>query len=417
MNNWKILSAYLANFWKHYITNVFMFLTPFLAPAFFPPGTSFMDSMIYMYILLPLGRMIRPVGIIFFSYLENRYGKSTVVRVSLCGLALMSFCLAFCPTYKHVGLLAPLLLLLGKICMNFFASGGSIGIILSIFEKTKEQSQSRHSSFYQITTVSGVIGAAVGVFCLSSFGLIADYWRLLYVIGTVIGVHAAFIPQILQKTENKNFFSLGFKKVFEHRKVLLAIMLVIGFSYANYYMVIWTLSGFVPQVAACSQHKMLLMNVFLLSIDACVLFFCAKYLSNIYKEKFMMMSALLISLLVIPLCGYIKYMSPIAIFATLSLFIILGSFYVAPMYAWAANLIPAKERYMIVALGSCLGPLFFGAPATAISLSLYKHFSYPSSIAWYWSFLALVAFCSVRVVSKVGLFPAKKSREALPLGT
>src|SRR5262249_38651761 len=96
------------NFFEHYDTALFGFLSPFLAPLIFPEKDP-MTALILTYAMLPLGMLARPFGSLVFGYLGDVYGRKYALFLTLSGMAFISCCTALSPTYNQVGILAPIL--------------------------------------------------------------------------------------------------------------------------------------------------------------------------------------------------------------------------------------------------------------------------------------------------------------------
>lgn len=115
-------SACLGNFFEHYDTALFGFLSTFLAPLIFP-DYDFLTALILTYAMIPLGMLARPVGALVFGYIGDKYG-SKALFLSLSGMGLLSFCTAFSPTYAQVGWLAPVIFCITRIVQNFLFRRG-----------------------------------------------------------------------------------------------------------------------------------------------------------------------------------------------------------------------------------------------------------------------------------------------------
>jgi len=77
--------------------------------------------------------------------------------------------------------------------------------------------------------------------------------------------------------------------------------------------------------------------------------------------------------------------------------VILGVVFAAPYHAWAIERVAPEHRYTILCLGSALGSQLIGAPASAISLSLYQ------MTGWVWSpgiYLGIIGAAACMVIRK-----------------
>src|SRR6187399_383973 len=106
-SRFQLWNACLGNLFEHYDTALFGFLSPFLAPLIFPEQDP-ITALIFTYAIIPLGMLARPLGALVFGYIGDLYGRERSLFFTLAGMALISFCIAFTPTYLQAGMLAPI---------------------------------------------------------------------------------------------------------------------------------------------------------------------------------------------------------------------------------------------------------------------------------------------------------------------
>lgn len=120
------LNILLGNLFVHYDSALFTLLSPFFAQIFFPNYDQ-LTALILTYGIIPLGMLARPIGSLVFGYIGDNYGRKEALVGALFGIGVVTGCIGFLPTYERVGMLAPILLLVGRICQNFFGAGESMG--------------------------------------------------------------------------------------------------------------------------------------------------------------------------------------------------------------------------------------------------------------------------------------------------
>lgn len=384
-------TAPLGNFFEHYDTALFGFLSPFLATLIFPNHDP-LTALILTYAIVPIGMIARPIGSLVFGYIGDVYGLDRVLFFTLSGMALLSGCIALIPTYSQVGIFAPVLFFVARIGQNFLAAGETVGGALFLLETSSEKNRDFLSSLYDASTMGGHLLASFGVFIISHYNITSG-WRLLYVCGCITGLFGSFFrystPNIPKTKPFSNIF-------WEHRKALLAIGITTGFATATYSLAIILMNGLIPLISPFTKSEVMKINTYLLIFDFCALPFFGWLASKISREKLMLSASLSALLFAIPLFCIL----PTNIFFVRIVFISFGVAFFAPFYAWAHALVPEPHRYAVISFGYALGYQLLGSPTAAISLWCFQKTHMLSSVAWYWMLLAFASSITILLCLK-----------------
>ncbi len=398
----QMWSAYLGNFFEHYDTALFGFLSPFLAPLFFP-GTDPLTALIYTYAMIPIGMIARPFGAIAFGYIGDGQGRQRALFLSMLGMALVTGYLAICPTYEQAGLFAPFFFCLGKFLQNFLSAGETVGGALFVLENSDEKYHDIQSSLFNASTIGGILLAGAGVGLLGILNITDWGWRWLYGFGCTTALFGCFLrsgspadPLTPRTSPFKEIVSV----MTLSKGPLFTIMLCSGLGYATYSIALILMNGLIPLVTSYTKAEMAMLNTALLVLDFASLPFFGWLSFKLGREKVMICAAWLIAITSIPLFTLLQEGNFITIVAVRMLFVFLGVAFFAPFYAWSSRLIPSKGRYLILSFGYAVGSQLVGAPTTALSLWLFKHTGMVTSAAWYITFLAVACAIGIAKVSK-----------------
>jgi MFS family permease len=85
------------------------------APLFFDPVGSDNLAQIFSWASIGISFLFRPLGAIIAGHLGDRYGRKTVLVVTLVGMGLATALIGVLPTYETIGVAAPVLLILLRI--------------------------------------------------------------------------------------------------------------------------------------------------------------------------------------------------------------------------------------------------------------------------------------------------------------
>src|SRR4051794_2913971 len=101
---------------------IYGFFAVILAEQFFPrssPTAALLDT----FAIYAVGFAIRPLGALAFGHVGDRRGRRPALVGTLLLMAVASGCVALLPTYRTIGLWAPLLLLICRLVQGFAIGG------------------------------------------------------------------------------------------------------------------------------------------------------------------------------------------------------------------------------------------------------------------------------------------------------
>ncbi len=393
LSRWSML---LGNLFEHYDTALFSLLSPFLAPLFFP-GHDPVTALILTYCIIPLGMLARPLGSLFFGYIGDTSGREKALFLALTGMAIVTACMGFMPTYSQAGFLAPACLSLGRILQNFCAAGETIGGAIYLIEHSDESEKDMASSIFNASTVGGIILASFAVSVLYGLNKIEEYWRALYFIGCLTALFAIILrvkmtyrPAPFKKNADSSL-KFVLQTCWKRREAIFVIAVAAGFSYACYTMALVMMNGFVPLVTNITNGEMMHLNTILLTIDFLLLplfGFIANRFSS--RNKMMIAAAALSIVSGFPLLWFLQGSSLITVILIRFCLVIIGVWFCAPFYSWAQQLVPQSQRYTVISFAYAIGTQLLGGPTAPISLWLFKKTNLVVSVGWYWMFLGLL---------------------------
>jgi MFS family permease len=186
---WSVIRVSSGNFLEMYDFMVFGYYAAAIGKAFFPSGSAFVSLMLSL-MTFGAGFLMRPLGALVLGAYTDRHGRRAGLLLTLAMMSIGIFSIAFMPGYATIGLLAPLLVVAGRLLQGFSAGMelGGVSVYLS------EIATPGHKGFY-VSWQSGsqqvavMFAASVGV-ALNSL-LPADKmerwgWRVPLVLGCII---------------------------------------------------------------------------------------------------------------------------------------------------------------------------------------------------------------------------------------
>jgi MHS family citrate/tricarballylate:H+ symporter-like MFS transporter len=199
-----VLRVTSGNFLEMFDFFLFGFYATYIAAAFFPADNEFI-SLLATFMTFGAGFLMRPLGAIVLGAYIDRVGRRVGLITTLAIMAVGTVMVAFTPSYAIIGLLAPLLVLLGRLLQGFSAGVelGGVSVYLS------EMAPPHQKGFY-VSWQSGSQQVAIIVAALIGYALnvalpqqaIHDWgWRVPFLIGSLIVPFIFVIRSSLQETE------------------------------------------------------------------------------------------------------------------------------------------------------------------------------------------------------------------------
>ena len=160
---WSVVRVSAGNFLEMYDFMVFGYYAGAIGKAFFPTGSAFITLMLSL-MTFGAGFLMRPLGALVLGSYTDRNGRRAGLLLTLCLMSVGIFTIAFMPSYDTIGLLAPLLVVIGRLLQGFSAGMelGGVSVYLS------EIATPGHKGFY-VSWQSGsqqiavMVAASVGV--------------------------------------------------------------------------------------------------------------------------------------------------------------------------------------------------------------------------------------------------------------
>ena len=201
---WSVIRVSSGNFLEMYDFMVFGYYAAAIGKAFFPGGSPFVSLMLSL-MTFGAGFLMRPLGAIVLGAYTDRHGRRAGLLLTLSLMSVGIVSIALTPGYARIGLIAPLLVLCGRLLQGFSAGMelGGVSVYLS------EIATPGHKGFY-VSWQSGsqqiavMFAALVGVLLsngLSPEQMLSWGWRVPLLIGCAIIPFLFWLRRSLQETD------------------------------------------------------------------------------------------------------------------------------------------------------------------------------------------------------------------------
>jgi MFS family permease len=157
---WPVVRVAGGNFLEMYDFQVFGYYAAAIARTFFPSGSEFASLMLSL-MTFGAGFLMRPIGaIVLGAYIDHR-GRRDGLLLTLGLMAIGTVSIACTPSYASIGLIAPLLVVAGRLVQGLSAGVEVGGVSVYLFEVATPRHKGLYVSWQAASQQVAVMFAAV----------------------------------------------------------------------------------------------------------------------------------------------------------------------------------------------------------------------------------------------------------------
>lgn len=271
----KIATVASGNFLEMYDFGVYGFYAPLIAANFFPSDNEFI-SLLKSLLAFAIGFIMRPIGAIVLGAYMDKHGRKKGLVLTLSLMAVGTISLAIVPTYAHIGIAAPIIVVAGRLIQGFSAGAelGGVSVYLS------EIAPKNHKGVY-VAWQSAV--QQLGVIFAGGLGVILHYllgeqlmeswgWRIPFIIGCliipllfIIRKHMVESPEFNAGSSQHHSIAVIGKNILQNLKTVIFGVFFVTMTTVNFYFV----TSYTPTFA----NKVLHLNKIDSFITVCIVGF------------------------------------------------------------------------------------------------------------------------------------------------
>lgn len=398
----SIVSSSLGNILEWYDFGLFTIFSSLFSKLFFPAEDR-QTALIATVSIFAVGFLCRPLGALIFGYLGDRYGRAKTLRLSILMIFIPTLCIGFLPVYHHIGIAAPILLVIIRMWQGISIGGEYSGNLIYLAETAPNKFRATFTSLASMGSNIGILLATlVGMLTsryftdamLNSWG-----WRIPYLVS---GILCLFIYIFRMRIEETAVFSYlkqhhytvknPIKTLFQYnlpqllRTLGLVCMGSTFYYFCFVYLPIFLATHFAFSVFNISTLMFVFISMMIILVP------CAGFICDLVgRRKMLMFNASFILLVTIPGFYFLQLDQFIYLIIVLSLFTLASSLEQGATSVAVIENFPPPARYTGVSLGYNLGNGFLGGTIPIICAWLYTH-TIPLSPAIYVSCCALITW-------------------------
>ena len=199
-----LLLAALGGALEFYDFIIFVFFAVVIGQLFFPPDMPDWLRQVQTFGIFAAGYLARPLGGIVMAHFGDLLGRKRMFMLSILLMALPTLAIGLLPTYASIGIWAPLLLLALRVLQGAAIGGEVPGAWVFVSEHVPP----RHVGFACGTLTAGLtggilLGSLVAMAIHTHYTdaeVLAEGWRVPFILGGVFGLFAVWLRQWLHET-------------------------------------------------------------------------------------------------------------------------------------------------------------------------------------------------------------------------
>jgi len=189
-NRWVIVGAIIGNALEWFDFTVFGLFVPYIAKAFFPSGDE-LASLLLTFATFGIGFIPRPIGAIVLGHYADRAGRRAALTLIIVIMTIGTALIAIAPGYAHIGIAAPVVILVARLLQGFSAGGEMGGATAFLIESAPLHRRGLYASWQFAgqagAALFGSLIATVLTHALTAGQLESWGWRLPFLLGLAIG--------------------------------------------------------------------------------------------------------------------------------------------------------------------------------------------------------------------------------------
>lgn len=342
-----------------------------------------------------LGFLMRPIGGWLFGRIADKSGRKQSMTLSVLIMSFGSMLIALTPTYKTIGIAAPVLLLTARLLQGL-SVGGEYGVSATyLTEMAGKNRRGFYSSFQYVTLIGGQLIALAIQLILQKLLLTDEQlhewgWRIPFVIGAGLSVVALYLRKNLQEThafeiqQDKKEDKKGtIKELLKHPKALLTVVgLTLGGTLAFYTYTTY-MQKFLVNTVHLTKGESTLISFISLLCFACLQPAFGALSDKIGRRPLLIGFGLMGTICTVPLLSMLSHTTnQYGAFFLLLFALIIVSGYTSINAVVKAELFPAEVRALGVGLPYALTVAIFGGSAEYIAL-WFKSVGHETYFYWY----------------------------------
>jgi len=363
------------NFLEMYDFMVYGFYASSIAKAMFPNDNEFISLMMSL-ATFGMGFLMRPLGAIVLGSYMDRHGRRAGLIITLALMSAGVLLIAVTPGYSTIGVLAPILVIFGRLLQGFSAGAESGGVSVYLSEIAPAGRRGFYVSWQSASQQAAVLLAAVlGVglrFALTGEQMDAWGWRIPFLFGCSIIPVLFWIRRSVQESEvftaqKRQSVGTIFRSLGTNWKIILWSTMLVTLTSIMFYLITAYTPTFGRAVLGLKPIDTFWVTICVALVTFTMIPVMAAVSDRVGRKPMLMGSSLVIALVAYPAMNWLVSAPSFASLMIVEVgFAFLYATYQASLVVTLTEIIPANVRGTGFSLAYSLSQAIFGGFTPAI---------------------------------------------------
>lgn len=171
-------------------------------PLFFP-NTDPAMALLASFAAYGSGFLVRPLGGIYFGHLGDKYGRKSVLVITVGMMGIATLGMGLLPTYAQIGVAAPILLVLLRLIQGFGAGAELSGASLLLVESSPSGRRGFYGAVVALGTATGVLLASALWLLMSQLPkdqFLSWGWRVPFLLSVATTLFALYLRRTVNES-------------------------------------------------------------------------------------------------------------------------------------------------------------------------------------------------------------------------
>ena len=199
----RMTAVGIGNFMEWFDFAIYGYFAAIIGAQFFPSGDPTAE-MLSALAVFAVGFLSRPIGALFLGPIGDKYGRRTVLIITVLGMGVITTLIGLTPSFATIGVAAPIIVVTLRLLQGMMVGGEWTSAAAYIGESAPKAKRALYASLVTATAglafLVGTLTAALLTTSMSEESLSSWGWRLPFIASFVMAIVAVYIRRKLEDT-------------------------------------------------------------------------------------------------------------------------------------------------------------------------------------------------------------------------